>query len=313
MKCAAYHMVNIILACSALLSCGEKNSDRANTEVEVFVANLYGGTGGVSVDRDGNVYVSDFGPILGGPRFLVYDRIFRITPDRVVSIFADSIAGASGSFIGADGILYQSNIRGNVITQISRDGQKKILAKDSISSPVGITMNADGDLVVCNCGNNTLFKISIAGRPTLFVRNELLQCPNGITMDIAGNYYVANFYNGNVIKVTPGGVASVFAEIPGGNNGHLVYHAESLYVIARAANQIYRVSMSGSVELFAGSGKRGRTNASRLASSFNFPNDLDFSPDGKYMYVNEEADTLSDPQILTPTVVRRIRMDLNPR
>lgn len=39
------------------------------------------------------------------------------------------------------------------------------------------------------------------------------------------------------------------------------------------------------------------------------PNDLDFSPDGKFLYVNEEADTVGNPRILTPTIVRRIRME----
>jgi sugar lactone lactonase YvrE len=111
-----------------------------------------------------------------------------------------------------------------------------------------------------------------------------------------------------VIKVTPAAEASVFATLPGNNNGLIIFHEGSLYVVARTANQIYKVSLDGKVELFAGSGKRGRRSGTKLKASFNYPNDLDFSPDGKYLYVNEEADTLSNPRILTPTVVRRIRM-----
>jgi DNA-binding beta-propeller fold protein YncE len=205
--------------------------------------------------------------------------------------------------------LYQSNIISKEITRIAPDGAKTTITTDSLFSPVGVTVNDDNSLIVCNCGNNTLRKVNPDGTSSLYAKSELLKCPNGITMDDDGHYYVSNFYDSSVVKVTPAGDVSVLAKIPGNNNGHINYRDGYLYVVARAAHQIYRVSLTGKVELFAGSGKRGRTDGDRLKASFNFPNDLDFSPDGKFLYVNEEADTLSDPRILTPSVVRRIRME----
>ncbi len=279
-------------------------------EVEVFSENLYGGTGGISVDQHGNVYSSDFGPFLGAVKDLLPQcKIFKITPEGVVSVFADSIKGASGSDFDEEGNLYQSNIISREITKITPSGHKSTFSSDSLFSPVGVIVNKSNELVVCNCGNNTLRKISIDGKSTLFVKSELLKCPNGIALDDDGNYYVSNFYDSSVLKVTSAGEASVLAKIPGNNNGHINYRDGSLYVVARADHRIYKVTLDGEIEVFAGSGKRGRTDGNRLNASFNFPNDLDFSPDGKFMYVNEEADTLSDPRILTPTVVRRIRME----
>ena len=87
------------------------------------------------------------------------------------------------------------------------------------------------------------------------------------------------------------------------------YRDGYLYVVARANHQIYKVTLDGKAELFAGTGQRGRKNGKRLDATFNYPNDLDFSPDGKYLYVNEEADTLSDHRLLTPTVIRRIKLE----
>jgi hypothetical protein len=52
-----------------------------------------------------------------------------------------------------------------------------------------------------------------------------------------------------VVKVTPAGDVSVLAKIPGNNNGHINYRDGYLYVVARAAHQIYRVSLTGKVEL----------------------------------------------------------------
>jgi len=303
-----YLFASLILFLS-IFSCNNYSGIKEQ-QVETLAANLYGGTGGLSVDKTGNVYSSDFGPFLGAVQNLLPQcKIFKITPAGIVTVFADSIKGASGSHFDKRGNLYQSNIISKEITRITPDGAKTTITADSLFSPVGVIVNDDNSLIVCNCGNNTLRKVNADGTSVLFVKSELLKCPNGITMDNNGQYYVSNFYDSSVVKVTPSGEASVLAKIPGNNNGHLNYYDGYLYVVARAAHQIYKVSMTGEVELFAGSGKRGRADGDRLAASFNFPNDLDFSPDGKFLYVNEEADTLSDPRILTPSVVRRIRME----
>lgn len=305
----------LILAISILLSCNSGPSEISQQEnvkdVESFTDDLYGGTGGLSVDKEGNVYSSDFGPFLGqlAQNFTPKSKIFKITPDGKVSIFADSLTGASGSEFDSNGNLYQSNIRGRYISKITPLGEMTIFSMDSLVAPVGIAIDKNDDLVVCNCGNNTLRKITKDGSNTLFVASELLKCPNGITIDKEGNYYIANFSDGNVIKVTAEGKATILLTIPGDNNGHIMFHSGYLYVVGRSVHSIYKVSLSGEMELFAGTGERGRTNGDRLKSTFNYPNDLDFSPDGKFLYVNEEADTIGNPRILTPTIVRRIRME----
>lgn len=293
-----------------MTACQNTDPTKEDNEVDVLVENLYGGTGGLSVDRQGNVYSSDFGPYLGRiPGLPLASKIFKVTPEGSVSIFADSLVGASGSDFDSEGNLYQSNIGASVITKVKPDGTKEVYSNDSIVGPVGVLVSNTNELVVCNCGNNTLRKVSLDGKSTLFSKSDLFKCPNGITMDEAGNFYVSNFFDSTVVKINSAGEASAFAKIPGNNNGHLTYHKGNLYVVARANHQIYKVTLEGEVTLFAGSGRRGRKNGDKLRASFNYPNDLGFSPDGKYMYVNEEADTLSPHQILTPTVIRRIRME----
>ncbi|MEQ8301978.1 MAG: hypothetical protein RIB47_01210 [Cyclobacteriaceae bacterium] len=304
------HQYALIIVCALCACTNADQTTQKEYEVETFVANLYGGTGGLSVDHLGNVYSSDFGPVLGSVQGLTPEcKIFKISPEGHTVVFADSIKGASGSHFDSEGNLFQSNIAGRTISKITPDGRKNVYAQDSLYSPVGVIVNDDNDLVVCNCGNNTLRKVKPDGTSKQFVKSDLLKCPNGITMDLSGNYYVSNFYDSSVVKVTSAGEASILAKIPGNNNGHLIFREGLLYVVARSSHQIYKVTMAGEITLFAGSGKRGRTNGDRLSASFNYPNDLDFSPDGKFLYVNEEADTLSDHRILTPTVVRRIRME----
>ena len=266
--------------------------------------------GGVSVDKLGNIYISDFGSVLGGgPNATTNHKIFKVTPQGQVSVFASGFQGASGSHFDSKGRLFQSNIRGQRITMVKQNGVKRTFINRHMQGPVGIVTDKDDNLYVANCGGNKIQKITQKKESIEFCKNSLFQCPNGITIDHLGNLYVANFGNGDVIKITSDGEVSKFATIPGNNNGHLIYHKGFLYVVGRSAHQIYKVSLDGNVELFAGSGKRGRSGGSRLDASFSYPNDLDVSPDGKYMYVNEVADTLSAQNVLQPTILRRIRLD----
>ena len=110
-----------------------------------------------------------------------------------------------------------------------------------------------------------------------------------------------------MIKSTPRGEVSVLATLPGNNNGHIVYVDGVLFVVARAAHQIYEVSMSGEMKLFAGSGEKGGADGPRLEASFCFPNDIAISPDGKTLYVNEVADESTDGMKLARTRVRTIK------
>ena len=80
-----------------------------------------------------------------------------------------------------------------------------------------------------------------------------------------------------------------------------------LLVVARTANQIYRVSMDGKqVELFAGSGNHGKDDGDPQTATFSLPNDIVVSPDGKFMYVNEVGPTTGNKIVLAPKRMRRI-------
>ncbi len=77
--------------------------------------------------------------------------------------------------------------------------------------------------------------------------HELLKCPNGLVIDDEDNIYLANFSDGALIKITPDGIPSLFATIPGGNNGHVSFANNRLYVVSRGGHQIYEVALEGTV------------------------------------------------------------------
>jgi len=277
--------------------------------VDTFVAELPGGAGGIEVDSAGNVYVADFGAQLGGGGGAPGTRVYKVSPAGEVAVFVDGLRGASGNAFGPDGAFYQSNIGGNYLSRVTPEGVAEIFLRQDLRSPVGIAVDAEGMLFVANCGSASIVEVTPEGESAVMVTDPLLACPNGITLDDEHNLYVSNFNNGDVIKVSWSGEVERLATLPGKNNGHLIFHAGFLYVVARGAHQIFRVSLAGEVELFAGSGKRGKSDGPALEASFSFPNDIAVAPDGKTFYVNENASTTEPHTTLAPMRVRRIRVE----
>ena len=301
MRCFARRLV--IALSLAALSFGAKvlaKGPLVSTLAEIDI-----GSGGLAVDGDGNVYAADFGAILGDPS-TSGTKVIRVTPDGESSLFADGFEGASGNAFDSAGDLLQANIRGRTISRITPGGEVSTFATEGLQSPVGIVFGADGDLFVANCGNASIQRISADGESSRLVQSSLLACPNGIVLGPDGNLYVSNFYNGGVIKVTLEGEVSELATLPGNNNGHLTVLDGALLVVARAAHQIYRVSLDGEVELWAGSGEKGGDDGDALEASFCFPNDIAVGPDGRTVYVNDVGDHSSDGAKLGPTRIRKI-------
>lgn len=277
-----------------------------NASILEILVELPIGTGGVEVDSDGNIYCSDFGMSLSSPPGTV---VYKVTPSGDASIFASGLVGASGNTFGPDGNFYQSNIAGGTVSSITSAGQVSTFVT-GMSSPVGIVFDQAGNLYVANCGDNTIKKVDANGVVTTFSSGTLFACPNGITIDNDGNLYVANFSNSNVIKIDLQGTPSVFATFSGNNNGHITFFDDNLYVVARAANQIFRLDLEGNSELIAGNGTRGHAEGSALEANFSLPNDLMFSADGKFLYINDSKPLTGTPAAsdIQPTYLKRLRL-----
>lgn len=273
--------------------------------VDTLVANLDGGSGGVSVDSEGNIFVADFGAILGD-RKTMGTKVFRVTPNGETSVFAAGFEGASGNEIDSEGSLYQSNIRGNCINKVSPSGVVSQFCADGILGPVGIAIDREDQIYVANCNGNTIQKITRDGVSKRFAKSKLFKCPNGLTFDENAILYVANFDNGDVLRVDPKGHVTKFASIPGNNNGHLTYFDGSIYVVGRSAHRVFRVSIDGEVSAFAGSGVKGRADGPAEVAQFCYPNDIEISHDRSCFYVNDIDDTTTDGMKLAPMSVRRI-------
>jgi DNA-binding beta-propeller fold protein YncE len=143
-----------------------------------------------------------------------------------------------------------------------------VFLNTDLRSPVGIAIHEEGALLVAKCGSNSIVEVTPNGEPYTICTSKLLSCPNGIVLGPDGRAYVCNFNNGAVIAIDINGSATKLVTLPGNNNGHLTIHDGCLFVVASGAHQIYKVTLDGKTELFAGSGKRGRDGGPALEATF---------------------------------------------
>ncbi len=248
------------------------------------VSTLTGGfsaSGGVRTDSDGNIFVADFGPNFN----VAGTQVYRITPEGDVSIYSQSVLGATGGAFNSQGNLFWSSFAGNRVDRINPDGSTTLFA--GISGPVAIAIDPEDNLFVASCNTNSVIRITPAGVQSTFVTSNNFSCANGMTFDNEGNLYVTNFNDSRVHKVTPGGTVSLFANVPGNNAVNIAFTRENFYVTSRAAHQIYRITKAGEVSLFAGSGTRGNNDGPALQASFSLPNGISAGPEGDKLYVND--------------------------
>ncbi len=126
--------------------------------------------------------------------------------------------------------------------------------------------------------------------------------PLGVAADKSGTIYVADYYNHRIRKIVSSGAVTTLAGSSAGYNNatgtaaRFNYPASiavdadgDIYVADRYNHRIRKVTPSGAVTLFAGSGTPGNVNATGAAAQFNNPMDLAFDSQGNLFVVEREG------------------------
>jgi sugar lactone lactonase YvrE len=222
---------------------------------------------GLAIDSVNNVFVVDFGNIVG-------TTIQKITPAAMVSTLTiGANISPAGLVIDKAGNGYVSDLSSHTILKLATSGQISTLAGTagvvgsadgagalaSFGSTFpygGLTIDGAGNVYVADSGNNTIRKITPTGvvstlAGTAGVKGHAdgvgaqasFNDPMGLATDSAANVYVADNGNHTIRKITPAGVVSTLAGTagvmgftPGSLPGVLAYPAglaisgTSLYV-----------------------------------------------------------------------------------
>ena len=235
------------------------NGVTGSTNGQGNVASFYNASA-MAIDGAGNVFVADY----------INHIIRKITPTGLVSTFAGS--GVAGSNDG-NGVAASFNY------------------------PGGIALDASGNVFVADCLNNKIRKITPAGVVTTLAGNGSQGAtdgvsavanfynPTGVAVDAFGNVFVADCYNNKIRKISPTGNVTTIAGtgLPGAVDANgttasfnyptslVIDGAGVIYVADFLNHKIRKISASGLVATFAGSGAAGSVNGTGSAASFNKP------------------------------------------
>ena len=232
--------------------------------------------GGIAVDSNGNVYVSDTNN----------NRIRKLTNNSgtwTISTFAG--IGNTGSVAAATGG-----------TQFA-DGAGTTVAKFNL--PLGICIDSNDNIYVADNWNYRIRMITPAGVVSTIAGNgtkgtadgigtaATFNAPTGVAVDSNFNVYVADF-NGLIRKITPSSAGWTVSTLAGGSgNAYLdgagsvarfniawgvsVDSCNNVYVTDRDNHRIRKITPGGVVMTLAGSGTAAFANGIGVGSTFNAP------------------------------------------
>ncbi len=226
---------------------------------------------GVATDDQGNLYVADS----------ANNTIRKVTAEGTVTTYAGS-AGEQGR----------------------TDGQGTIAR---FVDPYGITSDRNNNLYIADTSNNAVRKITPDGNVSTIAGNPHFLEPRGVAVDSAGNVFVADYGNDIVQKVSPNGTATHFAGTlgsPGNQDGTgtqarfrglmgiAVDQADTIYVADTSNRVIRKITPTGVVTTFAGSGMDGTEDGTGIAASFSEPRALAVDDLGNLYVTDYNAHTL---------------------
>ena len=218
--------------------------------------------------------------------------IFEISPGGNVSSFATGLDGPIHMAMDADGNLYVSTWNDRKIFKIDDEGGKELFASVD-PYPTGLAFGPDGYLYVGHApwsGTGGISRVDAEGTAENFVFGHGVDRPVGIAFDDDGNLYAANLYDTRINKITPAGDVTFLANAPAQVNtftiGHMVFAGGALYATDIGHNQIMRISLTGEISVFSGTGDQADVDGDGSSAQFAQPNGITVSPDGTKLYIH---------------------------
>jgi len=252
-----------------------------------------GRLGGVSVEADGTVLVSNF-----------HGNLWRVAPDGTTEVVANNLYGTSGNLVLPDGRVLQNAFAANRTFWVAADGSVTTLAAD-LEGPVGLGHH-EGRIFITNCTGNAITVVEPGGDKRTLARGGKLNCPNSVVMGPDGWLRVVNYSGPDILAIHPEtGEMKTVALLEGGPNAHIVFTGGSFYVTQISSGKLFRMEVDGTMEMLIGGAGQGLEDGPVPQGRLKNPNGIAVGPEGRWLYVNDIVGTWAEPEP-THLLVRRI-------
>ena len=268
----------------------------------VALAGSFADPFGLVNDRQGNVYIADAGDD---------NRIRKMSPDGVVTVFAEGFDTPSGLAIDDAGDLFVADTGNNSIRKITPQGVVSTLAGDGtagyrdgpagqarFNGPIGVAVDKAGTVFVADTYNDRIRAISPAGQVTTLAgtgtpgmqdgagSQARFDTPCALLVDSGGTLIVADTRNDALRRIDGAGQVSTLTS----DGGVLFRRPVSLamtsdgflYAGTMAHGRIFQISPDGEMRGLTGLDidlQRGDNDALRVVE----PNGLAVAPDGSLL------------------------------
>ncbi len=239
---------------------------------------------GVAVDSAGNIYIAD-----GQDQ-----RVRKVNAAGVITTFAGT---------------------GN--RDFSGDGSQA--ANAGLNQPSSVAVDSSGNVYIADRLNHRVRKVTPTGIISTFAGNGTagfagdggaagsanLNSPSVVAVDSSGNLYIADTNNRRIRKVTPGGTISTYA---GNGNGNfsgdggsalsagipapagLAFDSSGNLYVSDSSNRVRKITASGVISTFAGSGGTGSAGDGGAATSATLSTPAGLAVDAAgNLYISDES------------------------
>ncbi|QNI08432.1 protein kinase [Mycobacterium kubicae] len=152
--------------------------------------------GGVAVDNNGTVYVTNQG---------MYGKVVALATGHSPTVKPfNGLYEPQGIAVDSSGKLYVSDFNNRVVALGAGSNNQVELPFNGLNYPEGVAVDAQGDVFVADRGNNRVLEVASGADAQTVLPFNGLKNPDGVAVDGNGNIYVTDTDNNRVLMLDAG-------------------------------------------------------------------------------------------------------------
>ncbi|MBS9534900.1 protein kinase [Mycobacterium sp. M1] len=178
------------------------------SDLQITGINFRLSPGGVTIDDDGNVYVTSQG---------MYGRVLKLAPGSTTPTVLpfSGLYQPQGIAVDANGTVYVSDFNNRVVKLTAGSNAETVLPFSGLSYPEGVAVDSGGNVYVADRGNDRVLELPSGASAQKVLPFSGLNDPDGVAVDGTGTVYVTDTDNNRVLKLSAGATSQAVLPFTG--------------------------------------------------------------------------------------------------